>query len=155
VGGSHKFAVLKTCGCAFSERALKECPSEICLVCNTPFTEQDVLPLNPEDEELVELRLKLKEKMEQEKREKKERQREEAAKRVTFESKPKSKKRKAERVSATVQVNGSVDITLKKPKKAQVAPANATPEVYASLFTSSIKESQVQESFVCRNVARG
>jgi len=163
VGGSQRFSVLKSCGCAFSDRALRECPSEVCLVCNTPFTSQDVLPLNPDDEELKELRVKLKEKIKQEKKEKKERQ--EAAKKVKFASDigdtPKIKKRKAEKDATKGQiVSGSEDITLKKQKKVKStttvqAPANATPSVYASLFTSSIKEPQIKESFVCRNVARG
>jgi len=71
VGSNHKFSVLKTCGCVFSDRALRECPSEACLMCNKPFTPQDVLILNPDEEELKVLKQKLKERKSSEKKEKK------------------------------------------------------------------------------------
>jgi len=73
VGVNHKFSMLRSCGCAFSDRALKECPSECCLVCNKPFTSADMFPLNPalDDEELLKLKAALKEKLEAEKKDKK------------------------------------------------------------------------------------
>jgi len=152
VGGNHRFSVLLTCGCAFSERALRECPSEVCLVCNKPFTSNDILHLNPEEEELKELKLKLKEKRKLEKKEKKEKQ--QGGKRVQFDTDITQKdKRKLKELQP---VSGSIDISLKKTKKVIQAPANATPEIYASLFTSSTKAANsIQESFACRNVSRG
>lgn len=75
VGSQHKFSYIKTCGCAFSDRALTECPSDICLVCNKPFKKEDICRLNPNEEELKVLKEALKEKRSQEpeepKREKK------------------------------------------------------------------------------------
>eukprot|EP01098_Paradermamoeba_levis_P008510 TRINITY_DN3528_c0_g1_i2.p1 TRINITY_DN3528_c0_g1~~TRINITY_DN3528_c0_g1_i2.p1 ORF type:complete len:332 (-),score=114.20 TRINITY_DN3528_c0_g1_i2:198-1193(-) len=60
----HKFLAIKTCGCVLSERAMKECPTNgICLVCNTKFSKDDVIPLNRTDEEeIAEQRKKMEEK---------------------------------------------------------------------------------------------
>lgn len=42
------FVALRGCGCVFSERALREVPTDECLQCRRPFVrERDVLPLNP------------------------------------------------------------------------------------------------------------
>jgi len=162
VGVNHKFSMLKTCGCAFSERALKECPSECCLVCNKPYTSADIFPLNPamEEEEIHTLKEALKEKMEAEKKLRKEAKMEQA---VNEGLDGKEKKRKKEQQTGVDQkkvkkVSGAVDLSLlsKSTEKKQAnVPANATPSVYASLFTSSIKEPQIKESFLCRNVSRG
>jgi len=59
IGGTYKFSVIRTCGCAMSDRALKECHSEVCLVCGKPFKSQDVIPLNPDEEHRKELKLRL------------------------------------------------------------------------------------------------
>jgi len=56
VGGNYKFHCIKSCGCAISDRALRECPSELCLNCGKPFNKDDVIPLNPTEEELKELK---------------------------------------------------------------------------------------------------
>ncbi|PRP83156.1 hypothetical protein PROFUN_09584 [Planoprotostelium fungivorum] len=58
VGKNYKFVANKNCGCVLSERAVKECPSEVCMVCNKPTTMDDYLKIHPEDEE----REKMKEK---------------------------------------------------------------------------------------------
>jgi len=72
--GHYKFSVLRTCGCAMSERALREVPSEACLVCGKKYNkDEDILPLNPSPEELIVLRKKMEERRAQEpKKEKKE-----------------------------------------------------------------------------------
>ena len=49
---SHRFVFLRTCGCVFSERALKEAPSENCHKCGKPFTAGDVLVINGEEDDL-------------------------------------------------------------------------------------------------------
>jgi hypothetical protein len=40
---------------------LKECPSELCLVCNNPFGRDDVVIINPEPEERKQKKDELKE----------------------------------------------------------------------------------------------
>ncbi|XP_062316079.1 replication termination factor 2 [Osmerus eperlanus] len=51
MNGKHKFCYLQTCGCVFSERALKEVKTEICHKCGDPFQDGDMVVLNgPKDE---------------------------------------------------------------------------------------------------------
>lgn len=45
------FSALRGCGCVFSDRALREVPTEECLACRRPFAPAtDMLPLNPPPE---------------------------------------------------------------------------------------------------------
>ena len=48
----RRFIFLRTCGCVFSERALKEAPSENCHKCGKPFSAGDVLVINGEEDDL-------------------------------------------------------------------------------------------------------
>ncbi|XP_046394864.1 replication termination factor 2 [Ischnura elegans] len=52
MNGRFGFIFLWSCGCVFSERALKEVKTNVCHKCQKPFTEDDVVTLNPSDEEL-------------------------------------------------------------------------------------------------------
>ena len=47
-----RFVFLRTCGCVFSERALKEVPSETCHKCGKPFSASDVYVINGEEEDV-------------------------------------------------------------------------------------------------------
>ncbi len=55
--GKYKFVVMRNCGCVLSERALKEVPSETCLVCHRAIPEDDLkhneafIRLNPASHE--------------------------------------------------------------------------------------------------------
>jgi len=164
VGSNHKFSVLRTCGCAFSDRALRECPSDICLTCNTPFTSEDVMPLNPDEEELAILKQKLKDKRASEKKVKKSKS---SSLTSGLESSSTNGKRKSEtQTSTTTTVSQSSEKIVKKAKanheiakeKPSASKTGGVPDakssVYASIFTSSVKESK-PETFLCRNVARG
>lgn len=59
MSGKFRFIALWSCGCVFSERALKEIGTRICSLCQTPFTDDDVVVLNASDEELGSLALKM------------------------------------------------------------------------------------------------
>lgn len=59
MNGKHRFCYLRTCGCVFSDRALKEVKTEICHKCGDPFKAEDIVVLNGTKEEVE----KLKEKM--------------------------------------------------------------------------------------------
>ena len=70
-----------------------------------------------------------------------------------------------EKVSAKVEGNGKIangnvslkgvtDGAAKRFKAADLAPANATKKVYASIFTSS-KKSDFKETFTCRSLPLG
>uniref|UniRef100_A0A1A8J553 Replication termination factor 2 n=1 Tax=Nothobranchius kuhntae TaxID=321403 RepID=A0A1A8J553_NOTKU len=61
MNGKHRFCYLQTCGCVFSERALKEVKTEICHKCGDPFKEDDVVVLNGTKEEIDKLREKMEE----------------------------------------------------------------------------------------------
>lgn len=59
MSGKFRFIALWSCGCVFSERALREIGTRVCSLCQTPFTDDDVVVLNASDEELGSLALKM------------------------------------------------------------------------------------------------
>lgn len=62
MNGKHRFCYLQTCGCVFSDRAMKEVKTEICHKCGDPFHDEDIVVLNGTKEEVEKLREKMKEK---------------------------------------------------------------------------------------------
>ncbi|KAJ3274423.1 hypothetical protein HDV01_003027 [Terramyces sp. JEL0728] len=50
MNGRSKFVFLWTCGCVFSESALKTINSTTCLVCNEEFKPEDAITINPSSE---------------------------------------------------------------------------------------------------------
>lgn len=50
--GKYKFCFLWGCGCVMSERALKEIKTYTCHKCLKPFTDNDIVILNAQDEDL-------------------------------------------------------------------------------------------------------
>ncbi|XP_059184941.1 replication termination factor 2 [Centropristis striata] len=62
MNGKHRFCYLQTCGCVFSDRALKEVKTEICHKCGEAFKAEDVVVLNGTKEEVEKLREKMEEK---------------------------------------------------------------------------------------------
>lgn len=59
MSGKFRFIALWSCGCVFSERALKEIGSNICSLCQTPFTNDDIVILNGSDAEMEEMAEKM------------------------------------------------------------------------------------------------
>jgi len=65
--GGIKGQIIWTCGCVLSERATKNVPatqgsdsdSPNCLSCGEPYVKEDVIPLIPDDDELIELKNRL------------------------------------------------------------------------------------------------
>ncbi|KAK4303955.1 hypothetical protein Pmani_024080 [Petrolisthes manimaculis] len=51
MNGKYRFVFVWSCGCVVSERALKEVPSPVCHKCGQVYREEDVIPLNPTEEE--------------------------------------------------------------------------------------------------------
>lgn len=45
---TERFCYLRTCGCVQALSVLKEIPSDKCLVCDKPFSEDDVIVINGE-----------------------------------------------------------------------------------------------------------
>ncbi|XP_078105115.1 replication termination factor 2 [Sander vitreus] len=61
MNGKHRFCYLQTCGCVFSDRALKEIKTDICHKCGDAFKNEDVVVLNGTKEEVEKLREKMEE----------------------------------------------------------------------------------------------
>lgn len=59
MSGKFRFIGLWSCGCVFSERAIKEIGSNVCALCQTPFTEQDIVTLNGNEEEVDRMTVKM------------------------------------------------------------------------------------------------
>ncbi|XP_074497898.1 replication termination factor 2 [Sebastes fasciatus] len=59
MNGKHRFCYLQTCGCVFSDRALKEVKTEICHKCGDAFKYEDLIVLNGTKEEVEKLREKM------------------------------------------------------------------------------------------------
>ncbi|XP_023238009.1 protein RTF2 homolog [Centruroides sculpturatus] len=152
MNGKHKFCYLRQCGCVLSDRALKEVKSEVCHKCGTNFTEEDIIVINGNDEEVAILYEKMKEKRLKQKAEKKTNKRK-------SENIVKSEEKKPKNVidgsipSTSSQQNESVKITEKekvnvvKPSTKWILPNTAKSnysvakdpkmsETYKSIFTS-------------------
>ncbi|XP_058059549.1 replication termination factor 2 [Anopheles bellator] len=59
MSGQFRFVALWTCGCVFSERALKEIKDKACSVCQAPFTDDDIVVLNGSEEDIKLMRTKM------------------------------------------------------------------------------------------------
>ncbi|KAK8520320.1 hypothetical protein V6N13_031222 [Hibiscus sabdariffa] len=139
--GKYKFFALKNCGHVVSAKALKEVKSSACLVCHKEFIDSDKMVINGSEEEVAALR----ERMEEEK----------------AKSMKEKKKRGIDIVDGkkdcgNLEGNGkkSSNGGAKKFRAMDMAPANATKEVYASIFTSS-KKSDFKETYMCRSLPLG
>lgn len=172
--GTYKFFVLRNCGHVLSAKALKEVKSKECLVCRVEFNEMDKIVINGSEDEVAVLRERMEgEKAKtREKKLKKVRNGEEAVG-VGVEGARLSgtkhgidvKVVEKEKVLGKVERNGKVgnggvivkgtsNVAVKKFKATDAAPANATKEVYASIFTSSNK-SKFKETYSCRSLPLG
>ncbi|XP_027173754.1 protein RTF2 homolog [Coffea eugenioides] len=171
--GKYKFFALRSCGHVLSAKALKEVKSSACLVCHKEFSESDKMPINGNEEEVTVLR----ERMEAErvnikdKKVKKVKTGGLVANRAEDGSvglprlsgtKHGIDTKVPDKASAKVEGNsklvstGKVETngTAKRFKAVDAAPANATKEVYASIFTSS-RKSDFKETFTCRSLPLG
>jgi len=92
--GHYPFSALKTCGHVFSDKALSQMEEDArsCWVCNSPFTKDDVIPLNASNEVVANLEKKMNEKQKTARKEKKEKGKEAVEK---------EKKRKEPEVEST------------------------------------------------------
>lgn len=139
MGGNYKFVALVKCGCVIAERAFKEIPDQnTCLNCSTSFDkEKDILPLNGTQEEINERREVLK-----------------VNSKSATGKKRKSSKKKDKRPKKVQKVTSSAlgPLIASSDIKAHM-PKDANPEIYKSLFTSSVKDLEQGETFCCRHAA--
>ncbi|XP_002523496.2 replication termination factor 2 [Ricinus communis] len=173
--GKYKFYALKNCGHVLSAKALKEVKSSACLVCYKEFEEFDKIVINGSDEEVADLR----ERLEEERLKVKDKKSKKVKKgevgvnggddcvdldtsRLIGKKHGISDDKGVEKVVSKVVGSGKVEKVkgvgnggaVKKFKAADMAPANATKEVYASIFTSS-KKSDFKETYMCRSLPLG
>ncbi|KAH6827484.1 RTF2 RING-finger protein [Perilla frutescens var. hirtella] len=141
--GKYKFYALKSCGHVLSAKGFKEVKSSACLICHKEFVDSDKIVINGTEEEVKELW----EKMLVEKKVK--------------DSGQKSKKLKnGEEVGRLtgkkhgIAAQDNAKVSSKKFKAVDLAPANATKEIYASIFTSS-KKKDFKETYSCRSLPLG
>ncbi|XP_055856633.1 replication termination factor 2 [Episyrphus balteatus] len=59
MSGNFRFVALWTCGCAFSERALKQIKTNTCPLCQVPYSIEDVIVLNGNEEDIELMKLKV------------------------------------------------------------------------------------------------
>jgi hypothetical protein len=59
MSGQFRFVALWSCGCVFSERALKELKSSVCSMCQKPYSEEDIIILNGNEEDVDLMRTKM------------------------------------------------------------------------------------------------
>lgn len=146
--GKYKFFALRACGHVLSAKALKEVKSSSCLVCHQEFKEAEKVVINGSEEEVALLRERLEEermKIKQ-KKVKKAKNGEVGDQIIGFKQK----------AGAKGEGNGRAEsnASAKRFKAADLAPANANKEVYASIFTSS-KKPELKETFTCRSLPLG
>jgi hypothetical protein len=174
--GKYKFFALKNCGHVLSAKALKEVKSSECLVCYKEFEECDKIVINGGDEEVAVLRERMEEERSKmkEKKMKKVKNGEVGANGEEFSgqgaevSQLSGKKhgivdvKGVDKVVGKVKGNGKVENvkgvshggSVKRFKATDMVPTNATKEVYASIFTSSKKQS-FKETYSCRSLPLG
>jgi hypothetical protein len=174
--GKYKFFSLKKCGHVLSAKALKEVKSSACLVCYKEFEECDKIVINGSEEEVEVLRermegdrlkVKVKEKKRKVKNGEVEDNGEEFAGHGVVTSRLSGQKhgivdvKGVDKVAGKVKGNGKVENVKgvsnggsKRFKAADMVPANATKEVYASIFTSSQKK-KFKETYSCRSLPLG
>ncbi|KAF4079010.1 hypothetical protein AMELA_G00188240 [Ameiurus melas] len=146
MNGKHKFCYLLSCGCVFSERALREVKTEICHKCGDPFVEEDIVVLNGSKEEQEKLQKAMEERRAKAKSAKKSKKNK--ALETIFKS-PESKVSESKSASANGESSSSTDSApgpsgTSKPVKPTAAAGSKRSiqdmeeksETYKSIFTS-------------------
>lgn len=141
MNGNYKFFYSSSCGCVISERAVREVKSDVCLVCGKSYDgQQDLIPLNPSQEELEQLKTKMLEKRANEKKKKSKsggkRKHEETASEPEASSSKKAVDAAGSSSSATVKTSCSDLLTAKSSKEYSVKKDPNASEAYKSLFTT-------------------
>ncbi|XP_059618180.1 replication termination factor 2 [Phlebotomus argentipes] len=156
MSGKFRFIALWACGCVFSERALKEIKSSVCSLCQTPFTEADVVILNGSDEDIEHMRVKMEARVARRKAEKKEKSDKKAKKipEATEAGPSTSKVEEAKPGSSKIvkELKRSNDEKLTDPaflkakKSYSVATDPKASDVYKSIFTSHQSEKEQERA---------
>jgi len=145
MNGKFRFCFIWTCGCVMSERALREIKTTICHKCQKPIKEEDIITLNPteEDEETLKSNMEVRRLANKSKSK--------ALKREAGETEKKADKGKKLKTEATkdsskiaekllkLESSTMSTMTLNKKPAISVAEDPKASEVFKSLFTTHAK----------------
>jgi Rtf2 RING-finger len=130
MSGTHRFCALWSCGCVFSERALKELKSSVCSICQTPYNEQDVIVLNGTDEDVDAMKTKM----------------EARVARIKAEKKDKKSKVKKEVVETVVnETSTSESLTLPKQTKGIMKTEPGSSKGFKPSFIANLSKTSSQK----------
>ncbi|XP_018611634.1 replication termination factor 2 [Scleropages formosus] len=162
MNGKHKFCFLRTCGCVFSERALREVKTEICHKCGEPFQDSDIVILNGGKEDMERLQVRMEEKRAKEKSAKGKCKKTKVAQTVSkseapkvhegspeaTSSEPRDAEPKGEKHSTPAAESSGSRPAAAAGSKRSVQSMEGKSEVYKSIFTShsSAKRTKQQTS---------
>jgi len=126
MNGNYKFLYSTECGCAISEKAMKtmSASSMTCLKCDKPYTEKDLIVLNPNEEDLVLNSEKLKLKQESKKSKKSSK---------TASHSISERKEDKPKDTPTTSISDLVSSTLKSSNDLAVKDVKETPATNGSL----------------------
>lgn len=122
MSGKFRFVGLWSCGCVFSERALKEIGTKVCSLCQTPFDDEDVVILNGSDAEMEEMATKIELRA--------------ARRKANKKSKKESKK---QNVTSTVTSGASTAVEIKKEPVETTSVSTSSIELQPILTTKIMK----------------
>lgn len=155
MNGKHRFCYLQTCGCVFSDRALKEVKTEICHKCGDPFKNEDIVVLNGSKEEVEKLREKMEEKRAKAKAKKSKKSKAAETVAAPPESKDDTSSAKTEKASLENGTSASSDPDVAGPSSSK-SSSNGAPkrsiqemqdksEAFKSIFTSHSSAKRTKE----------
>lgn len=147
MNGKHRFCYLQTCGCVFSDRALKEVKTEICHKCGDPFKNEDIVVLNGTKEEVDKMREKMEEKRAKAKAKKSKKSKAAETVAAPSESKDDTSSTKAGNGSLENGTGASSDADVAGPSSSKSSSSSGAPkrsiqemqdksEAFKSIFTS-------------------
>lgn len=125
MSGKFRFIGLWSCGCVFSERALKEIGTNICSLCQTPFNDEDIVILNGTDTEMEAMAEKIELRAARRKADKK--------------NKKESKKQSATVTNSTGTVANSINVKKEEPLEAMAKILPSSAELQPIVSTKIIK----------------
>lgn len=158
--GKYRFIGLWSCGCVFSERALKEISTKICHKCQAAYQDEDVVVLNGNEEDMVLMRTNMENRQQKNKKPKIKKVKEEVETAATSTGNGNESKPCTSTVPVSKNINGALvsgeetgvkragvtDNLKDKVKKVKrdysVAKDPQASDVYKSLFTSHQSEQQ-------------
>jgi len=138
--GHHSFKVLRPCGHVFAEKAftdMKQGTSPICFLCNKPYTKDDIIPLNPTEESVIdELRQRSRDRKSKQNNGKKEKK----------EKKSKKEKKEKKRKQTDDNANDDKKLKLEHTPTSQTTTSSTTTTSTTSETTSETTTTPTPEA---------